>query len=719
MRKLLTIILLILSVSHTGNIRAQLAFNGDLSMYADQVETAISHYYLLSLECIQDPDNQDRMISSMKQTYLMPSGVYIPDCMKYDNQALLVSYENYVLSIAGAYKELIKRNADIYATQKNLKILQAEWTQDRKGIVLNAVYDNEFKINGKTHYRGKSQAVVCFPDITNQLDYRFKQITPFGRIPEKPAARVTFADAMKSYRSHDYKQSLAQFLYLAEQGNPDALGFVGNHYLNGLGVGADTVKSQVYYRQTFEYDTPYTQYFQAICYLEGRCGLKPDTLRAIKLAKYSAAAKNPYGTTLLGTCYQYGIGIKKDRKKAKKLFQKGMKMGHPNAYTKMGLMHFYIHEADYDEKRGFQLINKSIELGATDYGLLSFLYRMGIGCDTDIDKAIHYAKKGIEVNDYYSFGELALCYWGKREEQPELEQEAIRLFELADEKKDYLNNNILADYYYRKNRQSYWKKALGYMESYVTAISAMPGHKVSGKDHYLLSEIYLNHTGEKGKAYHHIQAAYEDGHAEAIDKIGDYYYYGDGMENANPQLAYKYYKEAIEKGYGVNSYFGLGACYMYGYGVSKDMDKSIRYFEQGASKGYPLCCNMMGLLYYNGTDSIRKDLKKAEELFTTGSKNPQIDGAAACMATLGLMHALNKASHPDSERARSLWQQSDELCDSDAPYYMGHGYEYGLYGYPKDTNQALSYYRKASNRGNENATRAYKKLTEKETTTKK
>lgn len=704
MRKHLIIILLAVLLFHPGNIGAQTAYNGNLSLYEKQVEKAISQYYLLAIECIMDPGTQDRMINSIKQTYLMSSGVYIPDCMEYDSKAHQLNYENYILELARAYQSRIKSHTDISTSQKNLKILGAEWIEDGKGLMLNVTYDNELEIGGKILYKGKSQALVCYPDITNMLDYRFRQITPSGWSSGKKGKKLTFEQAMESYLKHDFNQSFKQFLRLTEEGNPDAWGYVGYHYLRGWGVKADTLEADQYFRRTFSYDTPYSHFFQAINYLEGRGGVEPDTMRAFRLAEKSAAAGNPNGTNLLGEFYYDSMGVARDYQKARTLFEKAMKMNFPQAYMQMGYRYLLGDGVPADVYKGFELIKKSIDLGATSYGLMSLLYTKGIGCEKNIDRAMEYAQKGVELNDKSAYARLGACYMVKRKENPEYEKEAIRYLEMADKEGDYSNNYILAAYYYYKNPLEYWWKALDYMESFLEKNDG------DGDDHYLASLIYQNHTLKRELAFKHIRIAYEKGNPEAIDKIGDYYYFGDGMEKPDAGKAYMYYKEAVEKGLGKVSYHGLGLCLYNGAGVAKDTRKALQYFEEGAGKGYPLCCNRLGKSYYNGTDGYSKDLKKAEELFTTGSSKPDMEGAVDCMAALGLMHAKNETTHPDLKETHRLWALSDELQGIDAPYFIGLSHEWGKYGYEKDRNKALFYFRKAADRGNKNAESAYKEL---------
>lgn len=704
MSKYFFIILSTILLFDATGVRAQSAYNGDLTIYEKQVENAIALYYQLTLECAIDPDSQDRLFNSIKQTYVLPSGIFVPDFVKYENPSLTISYENYVVELADAYKSKVNKNKGIDILQNNVQIIQAEWTKDGKGVILNVTYDNVVEIGRKSVYKGKSQALICFPDITNMLSYRFQQISPLGWKPGMSTSKVTFAQALKSYSRQDFKQSLQQFKQLADQGEPDAYGFIGNHYIRGLGTQTDSVTGDHYYAQTFKHRTPYSFYFQSLNYLLGRGGVKPDTIQAFRLAKKSAEANNPYGINLLATYYKDNIGVKPNLKKAIKLFEKAKKMGLSTAYYNLGWMYLLGEGVPKDKIKAFEHIKKSVELGGTYYGILSYFYREGIGCNKDADQAMHMAKQGVTCNDNLSYSELGLCYWERREENPAFEKEAIRYFEIADQKELDYTNNILSIYYFENNKSDYWWKILNLMESY-QKIGVLTGY-----EHYMLSEIYLTYTRKQQLALEHIKMAYKEGDKNAIDKIGDYYYYGYGMRTNDHKLAYKYYYEAVQKGGGQCSYYGISKCLLYGQGVAKDIPLALKYFETGAEKGYPFCCYFLGDLYRNGSLGYTKNLSLAEAVYQRGSRNEKMEGTELCMAMLGLMHVMKETKQPDQNEARRLWEQADRLNDGYAAYLIGFGYEHGQYGYTKDTAKAIGYYQKSSDRGNKIGAQALKDL---------
>lgn len=122
---------------------------------------------------------------------------------------------------------------------------------------------------------------------------------------------------------------------------------------------------------------------------------------AFELATKSSELGSAEGTWLLALCYEHGRGVEADEDKAKDTYQKAIDMGHNKALLNLGC--FYLRNDDCTEeekKKGFELTKKSAETG---YGeamkTLGYCYQFGDGVEEDMNKAIEWFEKALEVMD--------------------------------------------------------------------------------------------------------------------------------------------------------------------------------------------------------------------------------------------------------------------------------------------------------------------------------
>lgn len=114
--------------------------------------------------------------------------------------------------------------------------------------------------------------------------------------------------------------------------------------------------------------------------------------------------------------------------------------------------------------------------------------------------------------------------------------------------------------------------------------------------------------------------------------------------------------------------FNLGNCYYYGYGVSKDYEKAVYWYEKAANQGYATAQNNIGYCYETGNGVIQ-DYEKA-------------------------VYWYEKAAIQDHASAQS------HLAGC---YYDGKGV-------PKNYEKAIYWYEKAANQDDEGAKERLKEL---------
>ena len=130
-----------------------------------------------------------------------------------------------------------------------------------------------------------------------------------------------------------------------------------------------------------------------------------------------------------------------------------------------------------------------------------------------------------------------------------------------------------------------------------------------------LGEMYLS-DGNTDEALHWLELASSLGSADADYKLGDMYYYGDGVPEDLAKAAEYFLKSGF---YGDDVIVGFGDMFRYGRGVDKDINKAIFFYEAEANYAYDEesrdAMIALGEIYRDGEGGIKPDGKKAVEYF--------------------------------------------------------------------------------------------------------
>jgi len=164
-----------------------------------------------------------------------------------------------------------------------------------------------------------------------------------------------------------------------------------------------------------------------------------------------------------------------------------------------------------------------------------------------------------------------------------------------------------------------------------------------------------------------LQQAADQGHAGAMNRLGQYYFSGLGvardgaqalkwlaaaaasgkpqflydyaaaLENgvdgtADPAKAAEFYARAAEQGHD-DATVSLGVLYQNGLGVERDLTRALQLYQGPASRGHARAMNNLGLLYARG-DGIEQDYERAVKLFSGAVDK----GLTVAMTNLGVMY---------------------------------------------------------------------------------
>ncbi len=109
----------------------------------------------------------------------------------------------------------------------------------------------------------------------------------------------------------------------------------------------------------------------------------------------------------------------------------------------------------------------------------------------------------------------------------------------------------------------------------------------------------------------------QSGDSEAQYKLGECYYYGNGVEQ-DYQKAVEWYEKSAKQGY-AKAQNNLGFCYGKGYGVEKNLEKEVEWYMKSAEQGNSIAQRNLGKCYYYGS-GIEKDIEKARMLWGKSSE---------------------------------------------------------------------------------------------------
>jgi hypothetical protein len=176
------------------------------------------------------------------------------------------------------------------------------------------------------------------------------------------------------------------------------------------------------------------------------------------------------------------------------------------------------------------------------------------------------------------------------------------------------------------------------------------------------------------KAFYAAQQGAERGDIAALAAMGDYYYWGNYIEQ-DREKAFDLYAKAAEQG-NTTAQSRLGDVYdIGGYGVEQDKEKAVEWWTKSAShKGasaYTLA--QLGNCYQNGI-GVPVDDRKAVEYFTGAARKGNIDA----MRRLGAYYYEGRGIKKNWGKSAEWFNKAARKGDTFALYMMGLFYAEGI-----------------------------------------
>ena len=327
---------------------------------------------------------------------------------------------------------------------------------------------------------------------------------------------------------------------------------------------------------------PYIQYRIGKMFCYG-LGTEQDYEKAFEWFERSAKQKNKFAQFSLANLYYYGNGVEKDLSQAFLWYQRSSSQGQPYAAYYIAQMYRYgeyvTKDNDTAQRYYQQALSGFLKIESDDmadddlFYKLGQMFKLGLGTDSDVTKAIEYFRRSAEMNNkngLFEYGKALLI----GEHIPQNTDSAVKLLEKAVKLKNSNAKRFLALEY------------------------------ISGE--------HLEQDIEKGIAL--LTECADSGDVIACYRLGKIYLQGEIMSQ-NLDKAEKYLLLAEDSEY---AQYALAKLYLQE--EKYDIQKAVNYFGRSADKNH-WASYQLGRIYLFGAAELTKDKEQAIEWFTKSAND--------------------------------------------------------------------------------------------------
>ena len=185
----------------------------------------------------------------------------------------------------------------------------------------------------------------------------------------------------------------------------------------------------------------------------------------------------------------------------------------------------------------------------------------------------------------------------------------------------------------------------------------------------------------------------DGGNAEAQYVLAERYKRGVGGAEKNGARAAHYYELSAGQDY-PQAMFGLGMCYLTGFGKERDFEQGIMWVRRAANRGVVDAMLILGSCYEEGGFGLPKDGRQAAYWYGKAAEQGNADG----QNSLGRCYIMGIGVEKDTVMAVEYYRKSAEQGYAIAQYNLGGCYEKGA-GVAKDLVKAVEWIRKSAEQG--------------------
>lgn len=327
---------------------------------------------------------------------------------------------------------------------------------------------------------------------------------------------------------------------------------------------------------------PYIQYRIGKMFCYG-LGTEQDYEKAFEWFERSAKQKNKFAQFSLANLYYYGSGVEKDLSQAFLWYQRSSSQGQPYAAYSIAQMYRYgeyvTKDNDTAQRYYQQALSGFLKIENDDmanddlFYKLGQMFKLGLGTDSDVTKAIEYFKRSAEMNNkngFFEYGKALLT----GEHIPQDTDSAVKLLEKAVKLKNINSKRFLALEY------------------------------ISGE--------HLEQDIEKGIAL--LTECADSGDVIASYRLGKIYLQGEIMPQ-NLDKAERYLLLVED-----NEYTQYALAKLYLQEEKYEIQKAVNYFGRSADKNH-WASYQLGRIYLFGAKDIERDKEQAIEWFTKSAND--------------------------------------------------------------------------------------------------
>ncbi|KAH3761076.1 Sel1l protein [Pelomyxa schiedti] len=336
-------------------------------------------------------------------------------------------------------------------------------------------------------------------------------------------------------------------------------------------------------------------------FMEGGYGLDRDYEKAYRLFREAADLGDPGGLQGLGRLHEEGLGRPKNLSLAIQLYQMAASGGDPSALNRLGMLHLKglvtpsgspISESLTDltaiqvqqnRQKGVEYLQRAAESGSPHAMVhMGNLIEEGILVDEDTNKAVSYYAAAMTAGLPTALQALADVYVSS----PGACSLAAILYKKVAQTGIWGDAILWDAEDFSLEGENYFDRALARYE-----LAAEMGYEVAQSNaawiyehryhDYTKALRYLLMSAEQhtstGQPENVLRVGGASFHGDSLVRIGDYYYYGKGV-NESHQTASTWYKAAAEAG-NPEALFYVGWMHHFGVGLPKDLPLAKRYYD--------------------------------------------------------------------------------------------------------------------------------------------
>jgi len=208
-----------------------------------------------------------------------------------------------------------------------------------------------------------------------------------------------------------------------------------------------------------------------------------------------------------------------------------------------------------------------------------------------------------------------------------------------------------------------------------------------GEHNYDLVKSYAK-KGDNEKMLYYLKKSARANYLQAQNDLAVYYMIATKRKKPNYKKAYYWLSKASQKNHG-DALNNLGVLYLNGFGVKKDINKAISFFERAGLQGSVLALFSLGKIYLQ-----KKDYKRAISWFKKAAINNHKDSQNA----IGLIYLSGKIVKRDYKKAFYWIKKVADTGDAIAQNNIGVFYLNGFY-VNKNGEKAMEWFKKAGKKG--------------------